>query len=187
MFARRFHPVFLPTFTPKQSSLILFGALRRSFAVSPAGGPHTPRCVVPRPRWLLTPPLWFVLVGACWPSLRRPESPQLLLGGRRLHLQVLRGDSGRPVPQSHQAQPRHPVDHKACAQAQRDARPDVCRKEEPRPGQGPQVPPDHRRLPSRCLEEAQHPAAAPLPLERSACLYIQKINILFMVTLGVLC
>lgn len=124
----------------------------------------------------------FLMAGACWSSLRSPESPQLLLGGWRLHLQVFRGDSGRSLPQSHQAQPRHPMDHKACAQAQRDARPDICRKEEPWPGQGPQVPPDHRRLPSRCLEEAQHPAAAPLPLGRAPCLYIQKINILFMVT-----
>lgn len=121
------------------------------------------------------------MVGACWSSLRSPEGSQLLLGGWRLHLQVFRGDSDRPLPQSHQAQPRHPMDHKACAQAQRDARPDICRKEEPRPGQGPQVPPDHRRLPPRCLEEAQHPAAAPLPLGCAACLYIQKINILFMV------
>lgn len=123
----------------------------------------------------------FFMVGACWSSLRSPEGSQLLLGGWRLHLQVFRGDSDRPLPQSHQAQPRHPMDHKACAQAQRDARPDICRKEEPRPGQGPQVPPDHRRLPPRCLEEAQHPAAAPLPLGCAACLYIQKINILFMV------
>lgn len=143
-------------------------------------GLHRPGCVLRCPDFSFT--RLFVLVGACWPSLRSPESPQLLLGGRRLHLQVFRGDSGWPVPQSRQAQPRHPMDHKACAQAQRDARPDVCRKEEPRPGQGPQVPPDHRRLPSRCLEEAQHPAAAPLPLERNACLYIKKINILFMVT-----
>lgn len=74
------------------------------------------------------------------------------------------------------------MDHKACAQAQRDARADIRGKEEPRPGQGPQVPPDHRRLPPRCLEEAQHPAAAPLPLGCATCLYIQEINILFMVT-----
>lgn len=121
-------------------------------------------------------------LGACWPSLRRPEGAQLLLGGWGLHLQVLRGDSDRHLPQGHQTQPRHPMDHKGCAQAQRDARPDICRKEEPRPGQGPQVPSDHRRLPPCCLEEAQHPAAAPLSLEHANCLYIQKINILFMVT-----
>lgn len=119
--------------------------------------------------------------GACWPSLRRPPSAQLLLGGRGLHLQVLRGDPHRPLPQGRQTQPRHPVDHKGGAQAPGDARPDLGRQEEPRPGQGPQVPPDHRRLPPRRLEEAQHPAAAPLSLEGARDLYIHKINILFMV------
>lgn len=123
----------------------------------------------------------FVFAGACRPSLRRPPSAQLLLGGRGLYLQVLRGDPDRPLPQGRQTQPRHPVDHKGGAQAPGDARPDLCRKEEPRPGQGPQVPPDHRRLPPRRLEEAQHPAAAPLSLEGARDLYIQEINILFMV------
>lgn len=46
---------------------------------------------------------FFPMVGACWSSLRSPEGSQLLLGGWRLHLQVFRGDSGRPLPQSHQA------------------------------------------------------------------------------------
>lgn len=119
-------------------------------------------------------------LGACWPSLWSPESAQLLLGGWGLHLQVLWGDSDRPLPQGRQAQPRHPMDHKGCAQAQRDAWPDICRKEEPWPGQGPQVPSDHWRLPPCSLEEAQHPAAAPLSLEHANRLY--KINILFMVT-----
>merc|ERR1711915_3208 len=96
--------------------------------------------------------------------------------------QVLRGDSGRHLPQGHQTQPRHPMDHKGCAQAQRDAWPDICRKEEPRPGQGPQVPPDHRRLSSRCLEEAQHPAAAPLSLRHATHVCTFKINALFMVS-----
>uniref|UniRef100_A0AAQ4QK57 Ribosomal protein L15 n=1 Tax=Gasterosteus aculeatus aculeatus TaxID=481459 RepID=A0AAQ4QK57_GASAC len=93
------------------------------------------------------------------------STAELLLGGRGLHLQVLRGDSGRHLPQGHQTQSRHPMDHEGCAQAQGDAWPDLRRKEEPRPGQGPQVPPDHRRLSPCCLEEAQHPAAAPLSLE----------------------
>lgn len=126
--------------------------------------------------------LYFYFLGACWPSLRSPESAELLLGGWGLHLQVLWGDSDRPLPQGHQTQPRHPMDHKGCAQAQRDAWPDICRQEEPRPGQGPQVPSDHRRLPPCSLEEAQHPAAAPLSLVHANCLYIQKIKILFMVT-----
>lgn len=114
--------------------------------------------------------------GACWPSLRSPASAQLLLGGWGLHLQVLRGDPGRPLPQGRQTQPRHPMDHKGCAQAQRDAWPDLCRKEEPRPGQGPQVPPDHRWLPPRRLEETQHPAAAPLSLKLGTHLYIKSLN-----------
>lgn len=118
--------------------------------------------------------------GTCWPSLRRPPSAQLLLGGRGLHLQVLWGDPDRPLPQGRQTQPRHPMDHKGSAQAQGDAWPDLRGQEEPRPGQGPQVPPHHWRLPQGRLEEAQHPAAAPLSLKRLYDLYIQKIN-LFMV------
>ncbi|KAK1880771.1 60S ribosomal protein L15 [Dissostichus eleginoides] len=50
------------------------------------------------------------------------------------HLQVLRGGSGGHLPQGHQTQPRHPMDHEGCAQAPRDAWPDLCREEEPRPG-----------------------------------------------------
>lgn len=134
------------------------------------------------PAEIIIPPRSPCFAGACWPSLRRPPSAQLLLGGWGLHLQVLRGDPHRPLPQGRQAQPRHPVDHKGGAQAQGDARPDLGGQEEPRPGQGPQVPPDHRRLPPRRLEEAQHPAAAPLSLEGARDLYIHKINILFMVT-----
>lgn len=120
--------------------------------------------------------LCLYFLGACWASLRSPESAEFLLGGWGLHLQVLWGDSDRPLPQGRQTQPRHPMDHKGCAQAQRDAWPDICRKEEPRPGQGPQVPSDHRRLPPCSLEEAQHPAAAPLSLEHVTCLYIKQIN-----------
>lgn len=122
--------------------------------------------------------------GARWSSLWSAASSQLLLGGRGLHLQVLRGDSDRPLPQGRQTQPGHPVDHKGRAQAQGDARPDLCRKEEPRPGQGPQVPSDHRRLPPCRLEEAQHPAAAPLPLGHvtHVCTLTRIKTVLFMVT-----
>uniref|UniRef100_A0A9J7YDB8 Ribosomal protein L15 n=1 Tax=Cyprinus carpio carpio TaxID=630221 RepID=A0A9J7YDB8_CYPCA len=96
-------------------------------------------------------------------------------------LRVLRSGPHRHLPQSHQTQPRHAMDHQGCAQAQGDAWAHVCRQEEPWFGQGPQVPPHHRRLPARGLEETQHPAAAPLPLDNACCTFTQ-IKYLCMLT-----
>ncbi|KAA0887902.1 hypothetical protein EYC89_25775, partial [Enterobacter hormaechei] len=56
------------------------------------------------------------------------------------------------------------MDHQGCAQAQGNAWAHICWQEEPWSGQGPQVPPHHRRLSTCSLEETQHPAAAPLSL-----------------------
>lgn len=124
------------------------------------------------------------LSGACRSSLRRSPRAQLLLGGRRLHIQILRGDPDRHLPQGHQTQPRHAMDHKGCAQAQGNAWAHVSRQEEPWSGQGPQVPPHHRWFSPCGLEETQHSAAAPLPLKcvSHVCTLI-RIKYLSLVTL----
>lgn len=128
----------------------------------------------------------FFPLGACWPSLWGSESLELVLGGWRFHVQVFWGDPDRSVPQDHQAEPRHAVDHQARAQAPGDARADVGRAQEPRAGQGPQVPPHHRGLTPRCLEEAQHPAAAPLPLGLRTGLPIKICTLLHLTVLPLL-
>ena len=76
--------------------------------------------------------------------MRRPASAQLLLGGRGLHLQVLRGGASRPHAQGHPPRRQDQLDLQGGDEASRAARTDLGQQELARSGQGPRIQQDHR-------------------------------------------
>ncbi len=95
-----------------------------------------------------------------------------------LHLQVLRGDSCRPPPQGHPPRSQDQLDVPPRDEAQGAARPHRQRQELPRPGQGAEVHPDHRRLQARVLAQEELPQDPQEALSNVSFFYFSVINFL---------